>query len=126
MTLDTYIKMLFEQEGYVLDNEQSKAVTWGARYFEGYAEHLCNTPEDHPQHIWFKNLHDEFLAKLRAMVVLKMIPDFKVSYDPRGYALRFFFKSGISNTWGGKEEGFGIVTQQNWVDQKKDFIRYLK
>ena len=28
--------------------------------------------------------------------------------DPRGYAIKLHFESGVYNTWGGKEEGWGI------------------
>lgn len=32
----------------------------------------------------------------------------KFDGDPRGYCVKVFFPGGESNTWGGKEEGFGV------------------
>ena len=124
---DTFLKKLFEQDGFILDASQIQDISLAARYFEQYAEHMCNTPDTDPLHQWIKRKHDLYLEKLKAMNTLKMIPDFKVTYDPRGYTLKFFFKkSNIWNTWGGKEEGFGIPTDRVWKEVRKEMIRYLK
>lgn len=35
----------------------------------------------------------------------------KFNGDPRGYAVKLLFKSGLYNTWGGVEEGWGVPTR---------------
>jgi hypothetical protein len=35
----------------------------------------------------------------------------RVDGDPRGYCVKLIFPSGVYNTWGGREEGYGVPTR---------------
>jgi hypothetical protein len=69
---------------------------------ERNALELCNTPN----HV---DVRDELRERLEAISEkhgIKLVG--RVTGDPRGYCLKLHLPNGDHNTWGGKEEGYGI------------------
>ena len=85
------------------------------------AEADCNGPGDYINRIPYPEagrLLDNWQAHLDLQVsmletkIVAVCTPFKLRCelggDPRGYTVRLYFKSGIYNTWGGGEAGYGV------------------
>lgn len=67
-----------------------------------YAETECNYGLTEGQ----KKRVAHLMERVRALLPPNVTASF--NGDPRGYAVKLHFVSGAYNTWGGKEEGWGI------------------
>ena len=85
------------------------------------AEAECNGPGDwvnsipYPRAGEIINTHQALIEKKRAQIEARMTaicaelgitPNF--DGDPRGYTVKVHLPTGASNTWGGREEGYGV------------------
>lgn len=68
-----------------------------------YAEGDCNYGLSEAQRKRVANLETRAVAHASALGVT-----LKFNSDPRGYAVKVLLPNGDYNTWGGKEEGWGI------------------
>lgn len=75
-----------------------------ARKAQKNAEDYCNLPNHQDQ----SNEIREAVLKVIEEHGLKSCLAPRVTGDPRGYCLKLHTPSGRYNTWGGKEEGYGV------------------
>ena len=76
-----------------------------AQRLHHYAETACNYGLTPAQEKRVTNLE----TKVKAICAdLDLAISVKFNGDPRGYAVKLMLPSGDFNTWGGKEEGWGI------------------
>lgn len=81
-----------------------KLTALSSRY-ERLQELACNrslTPKEIKEELTLEEKFRELAVKLK-------LP-FKFGGDPRGYTVKCFLADGSYNTWGGKEEGYGVPT----------------
>ena len=75
-----------------------------ARKAERNAVNLCNVADYKDQRDGIKKGLDNLLDEYQ----MKSCAGFKVGGDPRGYTLKMILPSGKYNTFGGKEDGWGV------------------
>lgn len=98
------LRLLLEAEGFQLAETEAQRVVTAARRLHKAAEDECNGLENtlalrHQQ---------EDVDYLRELQRAGKFPAFRVNGDPRGYPVKLQLPSGRYNTWGGREEGYGI------------------
>jgi hypothetical protein len=109
LTFVSYVSREFSGLPPHLAGELAKRLMAVARKATRNAENLCNVPD-------YKDKRDEIEADVVEIFEDCCLPGrahnngrfFRVDSDPRGYCLRVFFPSGVYNSWGGKEDGYGV------------------
>lgn len=66
------------------------------------AENLCNITD------YADKRHNIQSRVSQALALHGVSVEFKVGGDPRGYCLKIMLPDGNYNTWGGKDEGWGL------------------
>lgn len=84
-------------------SEQVGELMMLAKRLNRYNETECNYGLTPAQETRVMNLEKRVRAICHALGITVIF-----NGDPRGYAVKLHFASGAYNTWGGKEEGWGI------------------
>ena len=80
-----------------------------ARRHGKLAERLCNDSSYGPREERADaNLERRMGEIIREPDLAPAIVGIKFSSDPRGFTVKVFLRSGDYNTWGGKEDGWGV------------------
>lgn len=94
-----------QRRPHTIASDAKQFIRW-ARQIEGIAVRHCNgeeRPTDEAREAGITKraqaLADEYGAKVL------------ITGDPRGFTFRLLFASGVANTWGGKEGGYGVPTR---------------
>lgn len=99
-----FLRELLRSEGYQVSEVDAQRIITVARRAHKRAEDECNGLEN----TLAIRHEEEDKEYIRGLVKNGTIPPVKFTGDPRGFCFKFLFPSGRYNTWGGKEEGYGI------------------
>ena len=108
------IKRLFNREGFPITNTQALRILKASTAVLHHNEMECDEPNEALREQARKRAEQHIKLLKRTFKEVReaypKTPDltFTVNGDPRGYPIKYHFPSGIYNTWGGQEDGFGI------------------
>jgi len=102
------VKAVFGPEGYNLSQEQAETIAKACNAQYNYSVALCSDPDETKREKLRKRAER---ATNRAEIVMNeagFTGNIFWNQDPRGFPLKVNFPSGIYNSWGGHEDGWGF------------------